>query len=55
MAKFNLYAADGSVTEGPAFRQAATVVDGISARSFATGLGLWFVVMFAFGCLILAA
>lgn len=55
MAKFNLYAAEAGVAERPGFRQGETVTDGASDRHFATALSLWFVAMFAIGCLILAA
>jgi hypothetical protein len=55
MAKFNLYAAEGSVAERPGFQRGKTVTDGASDRHFATALSLWFVAMFAIGCLILAA
>jgi hypothetical protein len=55
MAKFNLYAHDSSVTDRPAFRQSSAAVGSMSAKYFAAGLGLWFVLMFGIGYLILTA
>ena len=54
MAKFNLYARESDIAERPAFK-AAAVAQAIPPACFATGLGLWFVLMFVLGCLILAA
>lgn len=53
MSKFNLYADQSSVAERPSFQEAAVVAESMSAKYFAAGLGLWFLVMFAIGCLIL--
>jgi hypothetical protein len=55
MSKFNLFAEESSVAERPSFQEAAVAAERMSAKHFAAGLGLWFLVMFAIGCLILTA
>jgi hypothetical protein len=53
MAKFNLYAHETDIAERPAFK-AVAVARAIPPAYFATGLGLWFLLMFALAWLILA-
>ena len=54
MAKFNLYAAESTILEQPDLQQAGAH-HGVALTPFAVTVGLWFVAMFAVGCLILAS